>query len=143
MTPETRLKLKKLLVIHESYKQFPYQDSTGHLTIGIGRNLDDRGISTTEAFQLLDDDIFYFYTKLNHALPFFCDMSDNRQIALVDMCFNLGINGLLGFTQAIEALKNKDYEAAAKEMLDSKWAEQVGERANTLAEIIRTGECNV
>jgi len=139
MTPEARQRLKGLLSQHESYKQFPYADTTGHLTVGIGRNLSDRGISTTEAFYLLDDDILYFSGKLAHYLNFFLKLSENRQIALVDMCFNLGIQGFLNFTQMILALESHDYERAATEMLNSKWAEQVGERATTLANIIRTG----
>jgi lysozyme len=139
MTPEIRQKLKNLLVQHESYRQFPYSDTTGHLTIGIGRNLTDRGVSTTEAFALLDEDIVYFTSKLNHYLPFFADLSENRQIALVDMCFNLGVQGFLAFEEMIAALKAGDYEKAADEMLNSKWSEQVGERATCLAAIIRTG----
>src|SRR6266700_3541098 len=91
MTPEARHKLRQLLTKHEKYVQFPYADITGHLTIGIGRNLAERGISTTEAGYLLDDDIQYFYGKLDHFLRFFVKMDENRQVALVDMCFNLGI----------------------------------------------------
>ena len=140
MTPEGRQKLKNLLVNHESYKQFPYTDSTNHLTIGIGRNLNDRGISTTEALYLLDDDILYFFSKLNHYLNFFTKLTESRQIALVDMCFNLGIQGLLQFKEMMLALESDDFERAAMEMLNSKWAEQVGERATCLANIIRTGE---
>ena len=140
MTPEARQKLKGLLVQHESYRQFPYSDTTGHLTVGIGRNLSDRGISTTEAVYLLDDDISYFTSKLNHFLPFFVKLDENRQIALLDMCFNLGIQGFLNFTQMIVALESGNYELAAKEMLDSKWAQQVGERATLLANIVRTGQ---
>lgn len=140
MTPEGRQKLKGLLVSHESYKQFVYTDSTGHLSIGIGRNLSDRGISTSEAFYLLDEDILYFTHKLNHYLKFFSDLNENRQIALIDMCFNIGVQGFLNFTQMILALEAHNYQRAADEMLDSKWAQQVGERANCLANIIRTGE---
>lgn len=140
MTPDGRQKLKQLLVGHESYKQFPYTDTTGHLTIGIGRNLTNQGISITEAAYLLDDDIQYFYGKLSHFLNFFPRLSENRQIALVDMCFNVGVQGFLNFTNMILALESNDYERAAKEMLNSKWAEQVGERATCLANIIRTGE---
>lgn len=138
MTPEGKQKLKSLLVQHESYKQFVYTDSTGHLTVGIGRNLTDRGISTTEALYLLDDDVLYFTNKLNHYLPFFSDLSESRKIALIDMCFNLGVQGLLNFTQMIAELEAGNYENAAKEMLESKWAQQVGERATTLANIMRT-----
>lgn len=140
MTPEAKQKLKALLVQHEAYKQFPYADTTGHLTVGIGRNLSDRGISTTEAFYLLDDDILYFTSKLNHYLNFFAKLSENRQIALIDMCFNIGIQGFLNFKEMILALESHDYERASYEMLNSKWAQQVGERATKLAEIMRTNE---
>lgn len=140
MTPEGKQKLKHLLISHENYKQFPYTDTTGHLTVGIGRNLSDRGISTTEAFYLLDDDILYFSSKLAHYLPFFIELSENRQIALIDMCFNLGVQGFLNFKNMIAALASHDYDRAANEMLNSKWAEQVGDRATCLANIIRTGE---
>jgi lysozyme len=139
MSPEGKTKLRQLLVNHESFKQFPYTDSTGNLTVGIGRNLITRGISNTEAFYLLDDDIMYFSDKLNHFMPFFHTMNENRQIALIDMAFNLGIQGILNFTNMILALESHDYERAAREMLDSKWADQVGERATTLANIVRTG----
>lgn len=140
MSPEGKQKLRQLLVNHESYKQFPYTDTTGHLTIGIGRNLSDRGVSITEATYLLDDDIIYFYGKLCNFLKFFSALNENRQIALVDMCFNLGVQGFLNFKDMIIALEAHDYERAAKEMLDSKWADQVGQRAVTLSEIVRTGE---
>lgn len=140
MTPEGKQKLRQLLTNHESFKQFPYTDTTGHLTIGIGRNLNDRGISLTEATYLLDDDIVYFTGKLNHFLPFFSKMTENRQVALIDMCFNLGVQGFLNFKNMILALEAGDYERAAKDMLSSKWAEQVGEHATTLANIVRTGE---
>ena len=140
MTPESKLKLKQLLVSHESYKQFPYVDLTGNITIAIGRNLTERGISTTEAFQLLDDDILYFTAKLNYYLHCFSSLSENRQIALIDMTFNVGVQGFLNFKEMIEALEKGDYNEAADQMLQSKWAEQVGERAVTLANIIRTDE---
>jgi len=140
MNQESRQKLKGLLTHDESYRQFPYTDTTGHLTIGIGRNLVDRGISLTEALYLLDDDISYFHNKLSYYLPFFSSLNEARQIALVNMCFTLGIQGFLNFTQTILALEAADYERAASEMLDSKWAIQIGERANRLALIISKGE---
>ena len=139
MTPEGRQRLKGLLTQHEQYRQFPYIDLTGHVTIGIGRNLSDRGVSIPEASSLLDDDIAYFYGKLSHYLPFFGSLTENRQIALVDLCFNVGVQGFLNFTKMILALEGGNYDKAASEMLDSKWAEQVGERATCLANIIRTG----
>ena len=140
MNPDAKQKLRQLLTSHEKYVQFPYVDSTNHLTIGIGRNLSDRGISTSEALYLLDDDILYFTNKLTHFLHCFATLSENRQIALIDMCFNLGVQGFMHFTQMIAALESHDYERAATEMINSKWAEQVGQRATTLANIVRTGE---
>ncbi len=140
MSPDARQKLRSMLINHESYVQFPYSDTTGHLTIGIGRNLTDRGISNSEAIYLLDEDIIYFDGKLNHFLPFFHKLSENRQICLINLCFNVGIQGFLNFRNMILALESHDYERAAQEMLDSKWAEQVGERATILATIMRTGE---
>lgn len=140
MTPEARQKLKGLLVQHESYRQFPYTDLTGHLTVGIGRNLTDRGISQNEAYFLLDEDISYFHAKLMHYLDCFEKLNMPRQVALVDMCFNLGLQGFLNFKEMVSALEAHDYARAADEMLDSKWAQQVGERAVRLANIVRSGE---
>ena len=140
MTPEGKQKLKSLLVKSEAYKQFPYTDTTGHLTVGIGRNLTNRGISVTEALYLLGDDIFYFSGKLATYLSYFDELSENRQIVLIDMCFNLGLNGLLNFKNMINALEQHDYNAAADEILNSKAALQTGERYHILANIMRTGE---
>jgi lysozyme len=140
MTPAGRQKLRQLLTTHESYRQFCYTDTTGHITIGVGRNLSDRGISLVEAMYLLDSDIQYFADKLSYYLPFFASLNENRQIALVDMCFNLGVQGFLNFRDMISSLSKGDYDQAATDMLDSKWAPQVKERAACLADIIRTGE---
>jgi lysozyme len=140
MTPDSRKKLKELLCSHESYKQFPYTDLTGHLTIGIGRNLSDRGISSGEALQLLDDDVLYFSSKLNSLFPFFINLDEIRQIALIDMCFNLGINGLLGFQSMLEAIEKGDMDEAARQILDSKAAHQCTDRYQQIAYIMKTGE---
>ena len=138
MTPESKKKLKELLVSHESYKQFPYVDTTGHITIGIGRNLTERGVSHNEAYTLLDDDILYFTDKLSQ-LDWFVNLDEIRQLVLVDMCFNLGLNNLLNFKEMIKYLKVKNYEGAAQEMIHSKWAEQVKDRAVQLADIMEIG----
>lgn len=139
MTPECRTKLKNLLINHEQLKLYPYTDITGHLTIGVGRNLSTRGISSTEALYLLEDDIFYFISKLA-VLDFFDALDDNRKIVLVDMCFNLGLHGFLGFKEMLKAVEDKDYSKAADEILNSKAAHQCRERYNQLAYIMRTGE---
>jgi len=140
MTPEARQKLRNLILRHESYKQFVYSDTTGHITIGIGRNLSSRGISQSEALMLLDDDILYFSSKLSQLCSYFDALDDNRKIALIDMCFNIGINSFLNFHDMHNALENKDYEKASEAMLASEWANQVGQRAVTDAYIMKTGE---
>jgi len=140
MTPESKKKLRDLLIGHESFEQFPYTDTTGHLTIGIGRNLTDRGVSTSEALAMLDNDIIYFVNRLNHYLTFFDSLDDIRKIVLVDMCFNLGVHGLLAFDRMLDAMKDGNFKLAAIEMLDSKWAGQVKGRADQLASMMRDGE---
>jgi len=140
MNSDALKKLKALLLNHEGYRQFPYFDTTGHETVGIGRNLTTSGISIPEAYYLLSEDIHYFEVKLNESLKFFSELNENRQIALIDMCFNLGIHGFLAFKGMIIALEANDFERAAWEMLNSKWSSQVGDRAKVLADIVRTGE---
>lgn len=140
MTPETRQKLKGLLISHESFRQFAYIDTTNHLTIGIGRNLSDRGISQAEAILLLDDDILYFTAKLDNVLPFFNDLDDNRKIVLINMCFNLGVNGFLKFQKMLDYCEQKDFLNASKEILNSEAAHQNPNRYQQLAYIMKTGE---
>jgi lysozyme len=140
MTPEARTKLKNLLIKHEQLKQFPYVDKTGHLTIGIGRNLTTRGVSVSESLYLCDDDILYFTDKLNQFVSFFNLLSDNRKTVLVDICFNVGVNGLLNFKNMLSALENSDFDKAAEEILDSKAAQQCPERYQQLAQIMKTDE---
>jgi lysozyme len=139
MTPESRQKLRGLLTADEGCKLFPYTDTTGNLSIGVGRSLTTRGISQVEAFYLLDDDISYFYNKLLQYCDFFVQLDENRQIALIDMAFNLGIQGFLNFKEVISALESHDYIRAHDEMLNSHWAKQLPERSSKLANIILTG----
>jgi lysozyme len=138
MTPEGRQKLKTLLINQEKYEQFPYTDITGHLTIGIGRNLTDRGISLNEALLLVENDIQYFTTKLDNLIGCFRDLSDNRKIVLVNMCFNLGVRGIMCFTKMLDFLAQGEYGLASEEIINSKAAHQCVERYKRLAEIMRT-----
>lgn len=131
--------LAKELIIDEGVKLKPYRCTAGKLTIGVGRNLDDRGISMSEATQMLTNDIAALTQDLNRALPWWTTLSENRQRVLANMAFNLGISRLLGFKNALTLMKIAKYEDAAKEMLDSNWARQVGPRAIRLAKIMRDG----
>lgn len=131
--------LTEMLVRHEGLRLKPYRDTVGKLTLGVGRNLDDKGISEAEAFFMLNNDITATVRELNHALPWWGDLAPTWQLVLANMAFNLGLSRLLGFRKMLAALEAGDYETAAAEMLDSKWARQVGRRAEELAAIVRPG----
>lgn len=118
----------------------PYRDQVGKLTIGIGRNLDDVGISRDEAEYLLANDIRKAEGAVMKALPWAANMDPIRRAVLVNMSFNMGINGLLGFKNTLEMVRTGRYADAADGMLNSKWAGQVGPRAARLSEQMRTGE---
>ena len=132
-------KLIRLLITHEGLRLKPYRDTRGKLTIGVGRNLDDVGITEEEALYLLKNDIKRVLDFLKERLPYWNGLTETRKMALVDMCFNLGPGGFLSFKRMLAALERGDYEQAAREMLDSRWARQVGRRAEELAEMMREG----
>lgn len=135
-------KLIQQLKRHEGCSLELYVDSTGHATIGIGRNLEDVGLrSEAEAEYLLSSDMFATESKLIEKLgDTFENLSGPRQNVLTNMAFNLGVGGLLEFDQMIGAIKNNNFEIVSEEMLDSKWHDQVGQRAEELAEQMETNE---
>ena len=116
----------------------PYRDSVGKLTIGWGRNLDDVGISEAEAEAMLEADIAVAEHELDRVLPWWRELPEPAQRALANMAFNLGMPRLLGFRRMLAALGARDFETAAAESLDSKWARQVGDRAQRIAALYRT-----
>lgn len=132
-----RENLKRMLIRHEGLRKKPYMCPAGKLTIGVGRNLEDVGVSEEEALILLDRDLDRIEAELDHALPWWRNLTPARQEALANMDFNLGLGGLLKFKQFLAALEADDFETAAAEMLDSRWAAQVGYRATELARIMR------
>lgn len=139
MTSLFRLKLRGALLRDEGLVLKPYHDSVGKLTIGVGRNLDDVGISTEEATMMLENDIVRFERDVMVTFPWSADLDDPRRGILVMMAFNLGTRGLGGFRKMLAAMQRGDWDGAATEMLDSKWATQVGERAVRLAQQMRSG----
>lgn len=143
MTPQGQKNLKDILILHEGFRQFPYMDTTGHLTIGIGRNLNTRGISNNEALNLLDDDIAYFSNKLSVELPYFNSLDDVRKIVLVNMCFNLGFNGLLEFKNMLDAIQKRKWEQAAANIISSKAYQQAPNRYRQLADMMQTGQLSL
>lgn len=117
----------------------PYRCTTGKLTIGVGRNLDDNGISEAEALHLLSNDILNTWRELSDTFPWFNHLDDIRQLAMVSMAFNMGVPTLKTFKRMISAFIQKDYKVAALQASDSKWAVQVGKRDDLIVQMIRTG----
>ena len=128
------------LKAHEGLRLKPYRDSVGKLTIGVGRNLDDVGLREGEAMFLCFCDVAAVEQALDARLPWWRGLDAARRAVVVDMAFNMGVDGLLGFGDALAALRAGRFGDAAQSMLRSRWAGQVGRRATTLARMMRTGE---
>jgi lysozyme len=134
-------RIKEQLVRHEGLRLKPYRCTAGKLTIGIGRNLDDCGITQSEAYVMLINDIMNCEKQLQAKIPdIYNGLDEVRKSVLLNMCFNLGINGLLGFKNTLAFVKAGDWERAANNMLVSRWAKQVGRRAIELSELMRKGK---
>ena len=116
-----------------------YKDTVGKWTIGVGRNLSDKGLSEDEIDYLLSNDIRDALLDLDRKFPWWRDLDPVRQLVLADMSFNLGINKLSGFVNTMRYIKAGDYKNASQGMLNSLWARQVKGRAVELAEMMRTG----
>ena len=134
-------RIKEQLVRHEGLRLKPYRCTAGKLTIGVGRNLDDCGISLSEAYVLLENDIQNCERQLLDEIPeIYNSLDEVRKSVLLNMCFNLGIKGLLEFKNTLAFIDAGDWERAANGMLASKWAKQVGRRAIELSELMRKGQ---
>lgn len=131
--------LKKQLVIDEGLKLFPYRDTMGIITIGIGRNLEHRGITREEAYAMCENDINDCLSLLTKNIPGFSKFSDARQQALCNMCFNLGWEKLAKFNNMLMHIQRGEWEEAASAALNSLWAKQVGDRAKRIAKLLRDG----
>ena len=134
-------KLSDQLRIHEGVRSHAYKCSANMITVGVGRNIDENGglgLSDDEIDYLLENDIRRCKQELI-TLPWFSQIDSVRQDALINMCFNLGMTRLLGFKNALTAMSVGDYDTAADEFMDSRWAKQVGYRAEEVCMMIRTG----
>lgn len=129
------------LVRDEGIKLKPYHDNADppRLTIGIGRNLDDTGITPEEAYRLCHNDIERACAALDTRLPWWRGLSEVRQRVLANMTFNMGIERLLKFNNMLAACQLGDFQRAKHEMLASRWASQVGPRAVRLADMMERG----
>ena len=134
-------KLIEQLKRHEGVRTHAYQCTANMTTVGVGRNIDEDGglgLSVDEIEFLLENDIKRCKQELI-TLPWFSQIDSVRQDALINMCFNLGMTRLLGFKNALTAMSVGDYDTAADEFMDSRWAKQVGYRAEEVCTMIRTG----
>lgn len=132
-------RLAETLMLDEGFRGQPYLDTVGKVTIGFGRNLDDKPLTKAEAAVLLEHDIRDTVRDLDRRLSWWRNLDDVRQEVLGNMAFNLGINGLCAFVKMLAAARRGDFRAAAAEMRDSKWYRQVGGRAVRLAQQMETG----
>ena len=150
----------KRLILHEGLRLTPYNCTKNKLTIGVGRNLQNNplsqqekeflgrsdisnGITQEEAIYLLKNDIKRHLTECYKYIPFFCELSDERQYALFDMCFNLGIRGLLKFKKMLECMSIGDFRGASKECINSRYAKDVGKRAFRISKLIQEDKWRV
>lgn len=139
MISMNQLKLRETIIESEGKSNKPYLDSVGKTTIGIGRNLDDKGLSDDEVEFLFQNDLNAASDAAFEMFVQFTTYSEARQHALIEMIFNLGKRGLMGFVKMRAAIRIQDWETAANEALDSKWARQVGQRAKRIATALREG----
>ncbi|MCL4490472.1 MAG: glycoside hydrolase family protein [Nitrospirae bacterium] len=156
-----------MLKRHEGLRLKPYLCPAGKLTIGVGRNIEDRGfdaeekeklfgnanikpkdyierldrdgITEDQAMYLLRNDISQCMTKLRATVQYFDKLSEARQDVLINLCFNMGLAGLMDFRKMFAAMKDGKYEEASDEMIRSRWAQQVGVRASELSGMMRKG----
>lgn len=136
-------RLRSLLSRHEGRVPYAYQDSLGYWTIGVGHLIDERkGGKLPEHIidALLDYDIQVHSLPLYNALPWLSRLDEVRQIVLIDMSFNLGVEGLLKWKNTLEAVRTGQYVKAAAMMRGSLWAKQVKSRAVRLCKMMETGQ---
>jgi lysozyme len=139
-----RSELTRQLKGDEGVRACAYQDSLGLWTIGVGRLIDARkpgsGLRDHEISYLLQSDIDDRINELTRRLPWFTSLDDARKGVLLNMSFQLGVNGLLGFRTTLGHVERGEYDKAAERMLESLWAKQTPERAKRMSDQMRTGK---
>jgi lysozyme len=131
--------LKQQLIDHEGFRAKPYKCPAGKLTIGVGRNIEDNGISVEEAEFMLENDIKRCIEELRDIFKDFDTFGENQKMALIDFIFNIGKTTFLKFKKTISAIKNQDWEETSKEMQNSLWYKQVGNRGKFIVNQIKKG----
>lgn len=136
----TKNELEYALVRDEGLVKLAYEDTVGKITIGVGRNLDDLGITNEEAMYLLRNDIERVKMEVADRCEWVEKLDATRRNVIYNMVFNMGISRFLGFKKTIALIEAGDYLGASVEMKDSKWCGQVGNRCSRLSETMATGE---
>jgi lysozyme len=147
MNNENLQKLIAELRRDEGVRYSVYKDTKGIDTVGVGHNLQAKPmpagwscpLNDVQVNSLLDDDLEDVFHDLDRALPWWTDLNDVRMRVIANLCFNMGINRLLGFTKALTAARQGKYDIASAELLNSTWATQVKGRATRLADMMRKG----
>ena len=136
---ETDDALTARLIRHEGLRLKPYRDTTGNLTIGVGRNLDGVGLSRGEAMALLNNDIAAARAVMDARWPWWRKLDPVRGDVMTELTFNLGAEGFAAFKSVLSLLETGAFTAAANDLIATKWAAQVGGRAQELSKMIETG----
>lgn len=144
--------IQHVLIEDEGLRKMPYVDCCGRhwkecncedkgaLTIGIGRNLDDVGLTEGECLALNMNDIERVTKEIENSFYWFQTLSPARRIVVLSMVFNLGMPRFKKFKKTISYIEETNFTAAAKEMTNSLWARQVKNRAKRLAQMMQTGQ---
>jgi len=132
-------RLRKQLIKHEGVEYTLYKCPADQWTLGVGRNVQSRGISHETAMQMLDEDIDICINELQQTVSYWDDLPERVKEALINLCFNMGISRLMAFKKTFGYLREGMYEKAADELLESRYANQVGQRAIDVANMIREG----
>tara|TARA_R100001086_G_scaffold14988_1_gene7432 strand:- start:148 stop:573 length:426 start_codon:yes stop_codon:yes gene_type:complete len=136
-------KLIEMLKRHEGVETHAYKCSASKITVGVGRNIDPEGglgLSEDEVDYLLQNDIKRIISELDFQYEWFSNLNEARKDAMIDISFNLGQTRLRKFEKALTAMSQNNWDKAADEFMDSKWSNQVGNRAKELTAIIRIGK---
>ena len=135
-----KTKLLESIKRHEGWRDKAYQDTEGIWTIGYGRNLQELTIDTCLGTRWLKEDIRTATDAAEKFPEWECLNTDPRQDVFIEMVFNMGPSRVAGFRNMLAAFRDEDWARASREMLDSKWARQVGVRAGRLAKIMLDGK---
>ena len=132
--------VRELVTLHEGVRRFPYRDTVGKLTIGVGFNLDDVGLYPEEIDFILGNRLSRTEEEVERVFPWYNELDEVRQAVVLDMAYNMGMSTLSQFKRTLGSIRDGDYVRASAQMLQSKWARQVKGRAIRLSIMMETGE---